>query len=78
MHTYDHPNTMTGTQPARSPPPPPHRAIFLPAAFTSFGGWVSIITYAVATALPLLFIAAWGAKILEHTPNVSDLVMEEK
>jgi hypothetical protein len=32
---------------------------------------VSIITYAVATALPLLIIAGWGAAILKHTPEVS-------
>jgi solute:Na+ symporter, SSS family len=53
-------------------------AIFLPASYTSFGGWVSIITYAVATGLPLFLIAEWGALILKNQPDVSLGVREDQ
>ncbi len=48
-------------------------AIFLPAAYTSFGGWLSIITYAVSTGLPLLLISEFGRKILKRAPDVLSL-----
>lgn len=46
------------------------RAVFLPASYTSFGGWVSIITYAFATGLPIFLVAEWGALILKKCPDV--------
>lgn len=46
-------------------------AIFLPPAYTSFGGWLSIITYSFSTGLPLLLIAEFGAVILKRIPDVS-------
>lgn len=49
------------------------RAVFLPASYTSFGGWVSILTYATATGLPLLLAAEWGAIILRSCPDVRSL-----
>ena len=45
------------------PPPPPSWAIFLPASYPAFGGWLSILTYAVSTGLPLLLIAEFGHKV---------------
>lgn len=49
------------------------RAVFLPASYTSFGGWVSILTYAMATGLPLLLAAEWGAIILRSCPDVRSI-----
>jgi len=51
--------------------------LFLPAAYTAFGGWISIITYAIATGLPLFLIAEWGVLILKshpHTLSLNDYV----
>lgn len=48
-------------------------AIFLPASYPAFGGWLSIITYAVSTGLPLLLISEFGRKILKRTPDVLSL-----
>lgn len=44
--------------------------MFLPASYPSFGGWISILTYAVASGLPLFLIAEWGAIILRSCPDV--------
>jgi hypothetical protein len=41
-------------------------AIFLPASYPAFGGWLSIMTYAVSTGLPLLLIAEFGYKVCTH------------
>jgi len=48
-------------------------AIFLPASYPAFGGWISIITYAVSTGLPLLLISEFGRKILKRAPDVLSL-----
>lgn len=48
-------------------------ALFLPASYPAFGGWVSVCTYAFSTGLPVLLIAEFGYKLMKRVPEVMSL-----
>ena len=54
--------------------------LFLPASYVQFGGYLSIISYAISTGIPLYLIAFWGCQMLSRVQkninSISDFALK--